>query len=427
MLARTALLGLVLILPAFAGCIGGGTDPVDAGVVDNSTINTADPTGEKLLAFEETNATEAGVGGVDHPHDYWNGQTRAVIFDTPASMEPYEAVATFQPPQGTFVYEATQTVEFTISNPQRRACPYGGTFDGDYGCTDNAGKIARGFGAPVPADGAPRADDPNPPVGLKLRYKHASTVEWIDVGELVWNTPLPIKITDPRQTDMPHATSSLWEFQVVSPHQQDVTLTFNAKAELVKGEAGIPLWPGHPDFYAEKPVREVLNVADWEACDQSGCALVNDEERTGLVEAQKLISYGTKTLHVWVNITDAQFPVPPTQPQSWFLYHNNATGRVNVTNQFDAETYGIDKREFYWVLPVDDGAMDSPYADGSRWTFDLGAALVTPALSCYGGCSDWYAKYNIVVLATNEALPMDAYHHYCLRDEDCAYAAESAP
>ena len=41
------------------------------------------------------------------------------------------------------------------------------------------------------------------------------------------------------QTDMPHATMSLWEFQVISPHEQDVTLVFTAKAELVKGEGEV--------------------------------------------------------------------------------------------------------------------------------------------------------------------------------------------
>lgn len=425
MTARTLFLVVVLLGAGLTGCIGGNDEPEPVGTTNTSAFNNTNPEGEKLLAFEETNATEEGVGGVDHHHDYWNGQTRVVLFETSASMEPYAPIATFQPPQGTFIYEATSVVEFTISNPQRRACPYGGTFDGDYGCTDNAGKIARGFGAPVPADGVPRVDDPNPPTGLKLRYKHASTTTWIDAGELTWGTPLPIKITDPRHTDMPHATSSLWEFQVESPNQQDVTLTFTAKAELVKGEDDIPLWPGHPDFYAEKPSREVLNVVDWEACDQSGCTSVKDQERTGPIPAQKLISYGTRTLHVWLNITDAQFPIPATQPQSWFLYHNNATGRDNVTDQFDQETYSIDKREFYWVLPVDDGAMDSPYADGSRWTFDLGAALATPVVSCYGNCADWYAKYNLVVHATNEELPLEAYHNYCLRDEDCAYAASA--
>ena len=429
MVPRGLLVAVIFVGAGLTGCIG-GEDAPDVEAATNDTINQADPTGQKLLAFEETNATEQGVGGVDHHHDMWMGRTRVPLFDRPAAMDPYDPVATFQPPQKdpetgapVIVFEGTQTVEFTITKPQRRVCPYGGTFDGDYVCTDNAGKVAAALtGAPAP-DGAPRADDPAPPEGLFLRYKHASTTTWIDAGQLTWDVPLAIKITDPIQTDMPHATMSLWEFQVTSPHTQDVTLTFNAKAEIVRGEGDIPLWPGHPDFYAEKPSREVVNVVDWEACDQSGCTMVNDQERTGPVPAAKLISYGTKTLHVWLNVTDAQFPVPATKPQSFFLFHNNATGRDNVTDQFDQETYSTEKREFYWVLPVDDGAMDSPYADASRWEFDLGAALVTPLVSCYGNCADWYAKYNLVIHATNEELPLEAYHNYCLRDEDCAYAA----
>lgn len=432
MLSRGLFVALVILGAGLTGCIGGKEEP-EIEAATNDSINTADPTGNKLLAFEETNATEAGKGGVDHHHDMWNGQTRLLFFQTTAAMDPYSPSVTFTAPQlnpdGTtpLVHEGTASVEFTISHPQRRVCPYGGTFDGDYVCTDNAGKVPRSYGAPVPVDGAPRADDPAPPAGLFLRYKHASTDTWIDAGELAWDTPLAIKITDPVQNDMPHATISLWEFQVESPNQQDVTLTFDMRADIVRGEGVIPLWPGHPNFYAERSSREVVNVIDWEACDQSGCTLVKDQEKTGPIPAAKLISYGTKTLHVWLNITDAQFPVPPTKPQSWFLYHNNATGKVNVTDQFDQDAYGIDKKEFYWVLPVDDGAMDSPYADASRWEFDLGAALVIPGvISCYGNCADWYAKYSLVVHATNEELPLDAYHNYCLRDEDCLYAGSGA-
>lgn len=412
---KQLLAGVLLVTAAFAGCIGGDDIPAATQDEEDAGVNRNNPFGNQtLVAFEETNATEEGAGGVDHHHDYWNGQTRVVVFERSASMEPYpdeqnRAVASFTPPQGALIYEATSVVEFTLSNPERRVCPYGGTLDGDYVCTDF------GTGTRIP-------DATGGPSGLKLRYKHASTTQWIDVGEMTWGTPLPIKIEDPRHTDMPHATSSLWEFQVVSPNPQDVTLTFNAKAELVRGEGDVPLWPGHPDFYSERPTREVLNLVDGIACDQAGCTGL-DPEKTGPVFAQRLVSYGTKSLHVWLNITEATFPNPATQPQSWFLFHRNATGRDNVTNQFDTTTYAIENREFYWIFPVDDNGMDSPYADGSRWNFELGASLTTPVVSCYGNCADWSAKYTLVAHATNEVLPAEAYHMNCLRDEECPESA----
>ena len=54
------------------------------------------------------------------------------------------------------------------------------------------------------------------------------------------------------------------------------------------------------------------------------------------------------------------------------------------------------------VIPVDDNGMDSPYSDGSKWDLQLGGAFYKQGLSCYGGCADWYAKYHIVVIATND-------------------------
>ena len=127
---------------------------------------------------------------------------------------------------------------------------------------------------------------------------------------------------------------------------------------MFRGEGDIPLWPGHPNFYADKSSRLVLDVPDAQACEGTGCTTA-DPEKTDFIAAQKLISYGTKSLHVWMNLTDVQAPNPVLAPSNWFLFHYNATGRDNLTNPFDADA-AADKREFYWIFPVDDNGMDSP-------------------------------------------------------------------
>ena len=425
MAARGFLLALLLVGTGFAGCISGdGGDELGTATTNNSSVNTEAPEGRgTIVAFEETNQTEEGVGGVDHHHDYWAGRGRVTIFETSAAMEPFVdtegAYAEFRPPQGTFIYEATEAVEFTLSSPKRHVCAgYLGTLDGQYVCSSNLDY----FGAPA---AVPSVDDPTGgPSGLKLRYMHASTTQWIDAGEITWGTPVIIKITDPIQTDMPHATSSVWQFQVYSPHPEDATLTFDAKAEIVRGPVDIPLWPGHPLFYTpEKPSRVISNNVMGYACDTTGC-IQPDEE--GPVVPEKIISYGTRTLYVWVNITEFVANNPATAPNSWFIYHVNATGRSNITNPFDQENYGIEKRELHWVLPVDDGSMDSPYADGSRWWFELGASLTTPVVACYGGCADWSAKYTMTIIASSEELPLEQYHMSCLSDDDYCPTPDTA-
>lgn len=408
---EVVLVALLLASPLLAGCLKKPEGEVDAAAVVNETAFVPPEGRGPIVAFEETNATEAGAGGVDHHHDLWNGQSRVVIFETQAMMSPGASPdgvsATFRPPQGTFIFEGTGLVEFTIANPTRHACEPLVTFGGKFYCTDYLGE-----GRPA----APPVPDPKPSDGLELRYKHASTAEWIDAGPLAWGTPLPIKITQPTETDMPHATSSVWEFQVTSPHSYDSTLAFTAKAEMVRGEGDVPLWPGHPDFYAERDSRTVVESVPAKACDGgltgAGCLLAGDGVEP--VVPSKLISYGTRTLYIWANITDAQFPNPATQPTVWFLYHRNATGQNNITDIFD-QNHAIDVREHSWILPVDDGSMDSPYADGSRWEFELGAAFTPPAgSSCYGGCADWYAEYTLTVIASSVALPGEEYDMYCL-------------
>lgn len=425
MVTRSLGVGLLFVAAAFAGCLGGGDDDVGpaGNGTDNASLNTDAPGGRnKIVAFEETNMTESGAGGVDHHHDNWQGRDRVLIFEKVSMMEPFPdttgTFAIFRPPLGATVFEGTATVEFTLTAPKRHVCEPFFTVNSHFLCTDNLDPYAE---SPVPA-----VDEPNPPAGLKLRYKHASTVEWIDAGEFTWNEPSVITITNATQTDMPHATSSAWEFMVVSPNPQDSTLMFTAKAEIVRavGE-NIPLWPGHPLFYDEnRTSRIVVDNVEAFACDDgfgaTACTLGGGDPMP--IKADKLVSYGTKTLHIWANVTSFQMPNPATAPNSIFVYHNNATGRQNATRTVDAANYPVTGSAFYWALPVDDGGMDSPYADGSKWAFRLGASYVPPENpvlgSCYGGCAEWYATYTLTVIASSIELPPAQYHMACLDGED---------
>jgi hypothetical protein len=416
---------LAVLLIVSAGCIG-GKDETPSSAVNNTTTPQATCFDgcANLAAFNETNITEEGVGGIEHHHDMWEGRERVLMFEEQAMISPGGTTATFRPPQGKMVYEGTASIEFTISDPQRHACEPLITFGDHYYCTDYTGET-------TPA--APPVQDPqNGPAGLKLRYKHATSKDWIDVGELKWGSALPIKVLDPRQTDMPHATSSVWQFQVVSPNTYDSTLLFKVKVELVRAVGEIPLWPGHPLFYDEnRTTRVVVDNEAASACDGAAgtsCALTPDAKP---VVPSKLISYGTRALYVWVNVSSISGTNPATAPVAWFLYHRNATGKQNITNPFDLQNYGIEKRELMWVLPVDEDSMDSPYAEASRWEFELGASFRTPEpptcpptdavacrFACYGGCADWAAEYTITIIATSIEPPRSIIHMSCLDPKD---------
>src|SRR5581483_5692636 len=136
MLGRAILLIALVASGALAGCIGGKDDPaVDkqslgnkTGVVDAN--QSAAPNGAgQLSAYKETNATEtSGIGASMHPHDYWHGQTRKVIWQTgialiplplePEGLPPGTAIADFSLPPGTehnLTFEGTDHLELLMT------------------------------------------------------------------------------------------------------------------------------------------------------------------------------------------------------------------------------------------------------------------------------------------------------------------------
>lgn len=416
MAARSLIVALLFLGAGMAGCISGESPAgtLDSGNTTAEGVSDVPPDGRdgRIVAFEETNMTEEGSGGLEHHHDYWGSATRLLLFEGRKPMQPSpddqnRAYATFRVNPPSLVYEGTGSVEFTISEPERHACEPVLTLGGedDYVCTDhNTLGVPEAPGVPDPAGGSS---------GMKLRYRHGATSTWIDAGDLTWGTPLVIQVTDPRQTDMPHSTASLWQFQVVSPNPHDTTLTFHAKAELVRGEGEVPEWPGHPLFYTpEKRFRDIYDGPAVSGDTGMGGAIVPEE--AGPVNPERLISYGTRSLYVWANISEVSAPNPATAPTNWYLRYRNATGQLNITDPFSVN-HTADVKEHFWILPVDDNGMDSPYADGSRWEFEIYGALTTPALTCYSGCASYVVKYTLRILAS-DIVEEGKYETYDLND-----------
>src|SRR5581483_9028501 len=342
MAVRVLVLVALLVGAGFAGCIGAKDSGKQNSKITTSGTNTSvfttppDGRSGNISAFSETNKTEMGAGGMAHTHDLWAGRTRVTLFDQQAMISPGTSIhdpaswaegtaAILTVPRGLLVFEGTGAVDFTITDPQRHACEGAIQFQNHFVCTDDT----TSFGSPAPPVSAP--DPSGSATGLTLRYRNAATSTWIDAGPLAWGTPTHIKITDPKQTDMPHSTASLWQFEVVSPNSYDRTLEFHAKAEIIRGDGPIPLWPGHPQFYTNE--THVRDVFDGDATSVSGTTsgIANGGDSLP-ISPKKLISYGTRSLYVWANITSISATNPATAPDSFYLYHTNATGKENITN-----------------------------------------------------------------------------------------------
>ncbi|HLE97537.1 MAG TPA: hypothetical protein VI997_09225 [Candidatus Thermoplasmatota archaeon] len=381
-----------------SGCLDSA--PVESAVAEDSDgvpevpAALPDEREGEFVAFQETNATEPGVGGLDHHHDYWLGRDRVELVQdrfpfNPYGTTPYRGLTL---PAGALVFEGTATVEVVIRDPQRHACfPAAWSNGKPTYCTDAV---------------APGAPDPSPP-GVTLEYIHAATTEWIDAGPLVWGEPLVIPV-EPKETDMPHAVGSLWRFRVrTSEAPTSATSSFEATVTIVRG-AEIAQWPGHPAFYTDSHVRRVLDgvgrtkepgVAAWYTGTDSDWNYTDPTP-------DKLISYGTRALRVTIDVTKNERP-PGMHTTAWWLGVQNATGRWIEAAPLEPPKDPDAPGAMTFVVAVDDGGMDSPYATRSRWQFELWPSDDPPA----DGVPAWYTygyvpfdvQYRIVVDASDLA------------------------
>lgn len=326
---------VVLVVLALAGCVA---EPAETAVLPANATEPEVVAPREIAAFRETNATEEGLGGEAHSHDYWKGRDRVDLFVDDVQIAPlpiltgglrsYSVEQTLPPPN--LVYEGTSHVEFLVG-----------------------GASATGY-------------DPYPVPALRLEYRTAADgpLDWRDGGALVAGTPTAVPVL-PHETDMPHSVASLWVFRLVGdgPHVTNVNLTVTA----VRG-ADVPPWPGHPEFYAGRSSRVVFegDASNREIGIAARYVLFGGERDWRFPE--RVISWGTGRVDVFVNVTRVEAPVPP---DSAYLRVRNATQVFDdFTVLYDVE--GRDDLESYhFQMPVDVAGMDSPYAPSSRWAFSL--------------------------------------------------------
>ena len=374
--------GLV-VLSLLAGCIGKPTDsgakPLSAGNVTAPSSNATLPDGRGQSAGNlETNKTETGAGGVDHKHDYWKGAESVVIYSRNVAFQTTPifpggqgsqpaAHAYIKVPKPLLVFEGTVEVVIEAKDP---------TF---FGATPDAA-----------------------PPAIKMQYRTAADDKFRDGPALGIGAPVSIKV-NPKETDMPHSTSSLWGWTLTTDKpdlaQVNLTITIKKGAEVVN-------WPGHPDFYAEKSARVVMDKDS--KVHRSGIdeGLLYGSGSTWQAP-EKLVSYGTGTLDVFLNITSTSSSNGAT-PANYFLEYHNAT-ILDAEDQFSARVHDAenknDLKSYHFVIKVDPEGMDGPYQPSSRWAFRPTASFTYTTIPGQGsvglcpGCFPYDIAYHITVIA----------------------------
>jgi hypothetical protein len=180
----------------------------------------------------------------------------------------------------------------------------------------------------------------------------------------------------PTDADMPHQTKSLWIFRVYS-NSQMISFNFNITVTAVKGY-DVVNWPPHPDLYAEHPTRTLF---DGPVKLQSKGTVDSNlwGSDAGWTHPQKVISWGTDRIDLEIaNVAFASDTGAPVTPTGYLFEYNNASKPPLLGNgaQYSGrlKDASSDGKTFHFTIDIskDRGdAMDTPYAQYSRWGFRL--------------------------------------------------------
>lgn len=381
------LVALAFVSLSLAGCIGrdrgNGPEPVvNAGENETALNSTDTPDGRgQIAAFKETNATEKGLGGMSHDHDYWNGRSRVDIawFDgglipiplTPRDEPAGTAIADFNVPAPNLVFEGTGQVEVLFSN----------------------------------VTSVPGTTAPHPNLNIHVKYLTAADEpgEWRDAGNAKPDVPLILPVK-PLETDMPHSVASLWLFRIFTDEPNE--FWFNVTITAVRGNE-IATWPPHPDLYANGPERVIFDGPAQTVVQPATDFLLYGEDSNWFYP-ERVISWGTDKL--LVEVTDLAYAsdVPAASPSEIYLDFHNASFAPKVgnggTSGGSAHDPATDGANFRFEVPVTAYGYDSPYGTASRWafrmlaSFDDGALGDGDAIFCTT-CSPYTLNYRLKITA----------------------------
>lgn len=372
-------LASILVLAPLAGCLGGRDEPIVTQVTpDGNDTGGADPTlpdgrGESS-ALKETNVTEQGVGGMEHQHDYWQGREQVVVIERDILLDelpifpggegtsPY-AIAYAKIPNSTLVFEGTSRMTIVVSDPRLQGQPH-----------------------------------PAPPT-VSVAVLTAADAEFREPLEAPYGTPVEIAVA-PRETDMPHSNTSLWVFRLTTDQLARVlvklTVTIHRGAEVLD-------WPGHPDLYATTKSRVIMEQAATTTRNGLFATVLYDGSGS-FVTPEKLISWGTTHLEVYVNVSAFRGSIPAV-PTGYYLEFHNATV-IGPETGFERVAYDPDEpadlKAYNFTIKVDDYGMDSPYQPTSRWGFRMVATFAEPPAGSTGlcpGCFPYEVDFDIKVVA----------------------------
>ncbi len=361
-LTIVAAVALMVVSPALAGCFSDDGEPsptLAPAAGGNETMREVGANATGGLGAKETGVLVNGTGGRAHIHDYWGERQKVVVLDEVVRNDVYPIIPDRDANNGVFmkqlrlaegqlIYEGAGKIEILVSQP-----------------TDAI-------------------------QGVRMRYRAANMEDFSEAVPIQFDQPLEIALT-PKMTDMPHSTTSLWQWDFYSDGTaKPLYGSFKVTITVYKAR-NIEFWPGHPDFYADKPYRVLMDNKAGETRHFGFEELFFSQNRGSMIKPDFLISMGTANVELFVNITQYS---APSEPTGYFVEFVNATRatihRVSALEDSSGSFY-------HFSIPVHASAHDSPYADASRWQFRVLATFGGAGLC--PGCFPYEVDYSMSAVA----------------------------
>ena len=375
MRARAVVLAALLVL--VAGCFAEeGAPPTDAGDL-NASANAS----TEAPVDDGSAPMVTAVGQMPHMHDYWAGRERVTLFDdvVEPSGDPFMLVGgapearfggtVWRLPEGAIIMEGSGTLELTATY-----------------------------------------DDPLV-TSVALAYRIGVGGEWSDDLALPNGETVGIDIT-PEMSDLPHQTTSRWEF-VFIPDQAPGVMNgpFQLRVDIVKMR-DITLFPGHPMLFEGKP-EKVLHDLDHEHTEASYAERAPQIVTAGgfqekFVTPSEVVPMETKAMRMEVDILETS--ASPGQVTDIRFFYKGAD-RTTIGHPTVLPLEGsLAEGRLVYQIPVLPEETDTPYGEESQWLF-----FVEPATKFTGdenepdcgGCTTVSIKYHLKVIAYDHEL--DAY------------------
>lgn len=373
---RHPLLGttIVFFVLALAGCVG-SPEPQTASDTPMEAAPSA-PT-------PPDSATRTPKAEQAHVHDYWDGETSAVLLDEKVPVMVFHNHLLDEPPREQHTHGCDETLasdsqggsrKFSLP-PGKIVLPGTATLDFMFGWND-------------------------PTVtGLRLIYRPANAHDFVDGGLVENGKAMQVALT-PAMADAGHTTRTKWAFFLCASSSAPLAFAQGDISSniLALRAVELPADPPHPDAWNG---ATSIRIAELERSVEAIAALNKGQDAWVQVphEHGSIVPVGTEA--VTVNVTlQATGPAESLDPSAVMVYYRDASVPewVYTTANLSSSEGGL----LSYGIPVDHDQVDGVYAEESSWDIwirILGSTHQTTSAGTLSSPHQFSGRLSVVVEA----------------------------